>query len=92
MAPESFRGSVAGAFGMCQFVPSSALKWGVDGDGDGKLSLHRLHDAMFSIGNYLRAHGWKEGMGEKEKIAVIMEYNKSLPYATTVLKLSRRLR
>ena len=37
--PLSVKGSWAGAFGFPQFIPSSYLKYGVDGNGDGAVDL-----------------------------------------------------
>ncbi|MCB2185167.1 MAG: lytic murein transglycosylase [Deltaproteobacteria bacterium] len=90
--PLSLLGSPAGALGICQFVPSSALKWGVDADKNGKIELHLTVDAVYSVGNYLKAHGWKPGASRKEQARVIYEYNHSQPYVHTVLELARRIR
>jgi len=62
-APTSWKGSYAGAFGMCQFMPSSFF-YAVDFDGDGKRDLWSPADAIGSVGNYFRnfAHfGWRTG-------------------------------
>jgi len=56
------RGSYAGAMGMPQFMPSSANKWAVDFDGDGRIDLHRsTADVIGSVANYLAEFGWKRG-------------------------------
>ena len=34
--PLALPGSLYGAVGVSQFMPTSALQWGVDGDGDGR--------------------------------------------------------
>ncbi len=58
--PMSPKGSYAGAMGMAQFMPSSFLKYAVDYDGDGKRDLwSNPHDAIFSVANYLKGHGWE---------------------------------
>jgi len=47
--PLSIPGSVYGAFGLGQFMPSNALKFGVDGDGNGTVDLFAIEDmAMLS--------------------------------------------
>ena len=66
-------------------MPSNVLKYGVDGNGDGRVDLFEKADAIFSIGNYLKAHGWGGSMGEEARRAVIMKYNKSGVYVNTVL-------
>ena len=56
------RGSFAGAMGIPQFMPSSQRRWGVDYDGDGRLDLaHSATDAIGSVGNFLKSHGWSSG-------------------------------
>lgn len=58
----SFKGSYAGAMGIPQFMPSSFRKWAVDGNGDGQRDIWQTpHDAIFSVGNYLKEHGWQRG-------------------------------
>lgn len=60
--PTEPRGSYAGAMGLGQFMPSSIEKWAVDFDGDGRVDLfHSAQDAIGSVANYLRAHGWQAG-------------------------------
>lgn len=56
-------GSWAGAMGHTQFIPSTFLKRGVDGDGDGKVDLWRsLPDVFASTANYLAEAKWKRGL------------------------------
>lgn len=58
--PMSYQGSFAGAMGMPQFMPSSFLKWAVDGDGDGKRDIwNNVADAAASVANYMKIHGWQ---------------------------------
>jgi lytic murein transglycosylase len=56
-------GSWAGAMGQTQFMPSSFLKYAVDGNGDGRRDIWRsIPDALASTANYLRQHGWRPGL------------------------------
>ena len=56
------RGSYAGAMGYGQFIPSSYRNYAVDGDGDGRRDLvNSKRDAMASVANYFKAHGWQAG-------------------------------
>ena len=56
------RGSYAGAIGIPQFLPSSYRRYAVDFDGDGRRDLMgTTADAIGSIANYYRAHGWRSG-------------------------------
>jgi len=55
-------GSWAGAMGQPQFMPSSYLKHAVDFDRDGRRDIwSSIPDVFGSMGNYLRAYGWREG-------------------------------
>jgi len=84
--PTTIPGSIYGAIGWGQFMPSNITKFAVDGNGDGRVDLFDKTDAIFSIGNFLKGHGWKKGpMSEEERRAVIMKYNKSGIYVNTVL-------
>ena len=58
----SVRGSYAGAIGIPQFMPGSYLKFAVDFDGDGLVDLRaNPADAVGSVANFLRQHGWRPG-------------------------------
>lgn len=92
LSPYAYRGSAAGALGMCQFVPSSVLKHAADGDRDGRIDLARPPDAMASVARYLAAHGWRSGLSRAQQEQVLMSYNRSRPYVRTVLALARRLK
>jgi membrane-bound lytic murein transglycosylase B len=88
----ALEGSWAGAFGWPQFIPSSFWGYAVDGDGDGRADLYNAADAVFSIGNYLKSFGWKAGLTEEQRRAVVRRYNNSELYAGTVLAAAARLR
>ena len=58
--PLSLTGSYAGAMGMPQFMPDSYRRLAVDFDGDGKRNIWQdPDDAIGSVANYLREHGWR---------------------------------
>lgn len=55
--------SYAGAIGLPQFMPSSIRSFAIDGDGDGHIDLRQSpKDAIASVANFLRKHGWQPGM------------------------------
>ena len=58
----ALRGSWAGAIGIPQFMPGSYMKFAVDFDADGRIDLSgNPTDAIGSVANFLRQHGWKPG-------------------------------
>ena len=59
--PRQLRGSYAGAFGWPQFLPGSARRFAVDFDDNGRANLFSPKDAVGSIGNFLKQHGWMTG-------------------------------
>ena len=61
--PSEMVASWAGAFGQTQFMPTTFSRFGVDGDGDGKIDLwHSTADALASAANLLSRQGWQKGM------------------------------
>jgi membrane-bound lytic murein transglycosylase B len=62
IAPDTIKGSFAGAIGIAQFMPSSYREYAIDFDGDGKADLENsVADAIGSASNYLKRHGWRRG-------------------------------
>lgn len=91
VSPVSLKGSVMGAVGWPQFLPSSLVKYGADGNGDGSIDLYDADDAIFSTANYLRGYGWCEARFPADKEQVIWHYNHSKPYVRTVLGIAEKL-
>jgi len=90
--PVSLPGSIYGAVGLCQFMPSNIFSYGIDADGDGRIDLLSTPDALHSIANYLRSHGWKCNMNQINKKRVIFAYNHSTVYVNTVLAVAEKLK
>lgn len=59
---EKLKGSWAGATGYPQFLPSTYMRYGSDGDGDGRADIWSSDaDALASIASYFVAAGWRSG-------------------------------
>lgn len=62
--PHMMKGSYAGAMGIPQFIPSSYRAYAVDFNEDGLIDIwENPADAIGSVGNYFKQHGWKESAG-----------------------------
>lgn len=71
------KGSYAGAIGLGQFMPSSWTAYAVDGDGDGVVDLfHSRRDAIFSVANFLKVHGWESG--KATRVLVDIQHRENL--------------
>ncbi|MDO8881497.1 MAG: lytic murein transglycosylase [Pseudotabrizicola sp.] len=87
-------GAKHGEWGHTQFLPGNALVYGVDGNGDGKVDLNNLTDAMASTANFLRQKGWRPGAGYQEgepNFAVIKEWNSATVYQKAIAIMARRI-
>lgn len=92
---EDMQGSWAGAMGQCQFMPTSFLRYAVDGNGDGKKDIWSTRPDVFaSIANYLHSEGWdgSKGWGSKkhprDNFNVLLKWNRSRYFATAVSQLA----
>jgi membrane-bound lytic murein transglycosylase B len=64
LEPLFLKGSYAGAIGLPQFMPSSYRHYAVDFYNKGIIDLCGNHaDAIGSVGNYLKKHGWQRAQG-----------------------------
>jgi peptidoglycan lytic transglycosylase B len=59
VSPLTIKGSYAGAMGIPQFIPSSYRSFAVDFDDDHKRDLTDTNDAIGSVANFLKQHGWR---------------------------------
>ena len=86
--------SYAGAIGLPQFMPGSILQFAKDGDGDGLIDLRKSNrDAIFSVANFLKVHGWQAGMpiyfptiNQEQTLSKIMELADGQPIAKLTVK------
>ena len=74
--PVSTTGAWAGEIGMVQMLPEDILVNGVDGDGDGKVSLKTsAPDALMSGAKMLSHLGWRKGEPWLQEIVLLPDLN-----------------
>ncbi len=87
-SPTETTGAWAGEIGMVQMLPGDILEKGVDGDGDGHVTLKTsVADALFSGANMLRGLGWRAGEPWLQEVVVPpdLDWSKTgLPTTLTV--------
>ncbi|WP_394346484.1 lytic murein transglycosylase [Tabrizicola caldifontis] len=87
-------GAKHGELGHTQFLPGNALKYGVDGNGDGVVDFYNLADAMASTANFLRQKGWQPGRGYQEgepNFEVIKQWNAAKVYQQAIAIMGARI-
>jgi membrane-bound lytic murein transglycosylase B len=80
-------GAKHGELGHTQFLPGNALNYGQDGNGDGRVDLTNVADAMATTANYLAQKGWQRGAGYQEgepNFAMIKEWNAATVYEQAI--------
>jgi len=69
--PARTTGAWAGEIGMVQMLPGDIIENGVDGDGDGRVTLKTsAPDALMSGGKMLRSLGWRPNQPWLQEIVV----------------------
>lgn len=77
--PLRLMGSYAGAMGYGQFMPSSVNNFAEDFDGDGIEDIWaNKKDAIGSVANYFKAHGWQTGAPVVVRAQVPNQLDRSL--------------
>lgn len=87
-------GAKHGEWGHTQFLPGNALTYGVDGNGDGKVDLNNMTDALATTANFLRKKGWRPGAGYQEgeaNFAVIRDWNAASVYQKAIAIMGKRI-
>ena len=69
--PARTQGAWAGEIGQVQMLPADILERGVDGDGDGQITLKTsAPDAILSASHMLQFHGWRAGEPWMQEVVV----------------------
>jgi len=80
-------GARHGEVGHTQFLPGNVLRFGVDGDGNGRVDLTNQTDALASTANFLRQKGWRPGAGYQQgqpNFEVIQAWNAAGVYQKAI--------
>ena len=88
------KGAKHGELGHTQFLPGNALKYGVDGNGDGRVDFYNQSDALSSTANFLRQKGWKPGKGYQPgqpNFKVIKAWNAAGVYQKAIAIMAARI-
>ncbi len=86
ISPQS-TGAKHGELGHTQFLPGNVLRYGVDGNGDGRVDLTNQADALTSTANFFAQKGWRPGVGYQEgepNYAIIKEWNAATVYQQAI--------
>lgn len=87
-------GAKHGEWGHTQFLMGNALTYGADGNGDGRVDLTNLADAMATTANYLRQKGWQPGQGYQQgepNYAAIQQWNAATVYQQAIALMAAKI-
>ena len=68
--PKAVKGSIAGAIGLGQFMPTNYESLAIDFNNDGRKQMNNHIDAIGSIAHYFYKNRWKKG----EPVAIRVKY------------------
>lgn len=88
------KGAMHGEIGQTQFLPKNILLYGADGDGNGRVDLDGMADALASTANFLKGHGWKPGLGYQPgqpNFVAIQGWNAASVYQQSIAIMARQI-
>ncbi|WP_417741240.1 lytic murein transglycosylase [Salipiger sp.] len=94
MLSPTQKGAAHGELGHTQFLPGNAMRYGVDGNGDGRVDFYNEWDALASTANFLRQKGWQPGQPYQEGTAnfrVLNEWNAATVYQQAIALAAERI-
>lgn len=75
---DELKGSWAGGMGHTQFIPSTWLTQGIDGNRDGRIHPWTISDALSATANYLSGSGWVRGVDAFYEVRLPAGFNHAL--------------
>jgi lytic murein transglycosylase len=95
LSVDEMKGAGHGEVGQMQFLPVNYLKYGVDGDGNGRVDMIASRaDALASTANYLKGYGWKPGLGYQPgepNFEAIAGWNKAEVYQRALAYIGKQI-
>ncbi|MBU0583769.1 MAG: lytic transglycosylase family protein [Alphaproteobacteria bacterium] len=82
LSPKSV-GAAHGEIGHTQFLPGNVLNYGV-----GNKNLRDKATALASTANFLRAHGWRPGVGYDGNMGAIAGWNSASVYQQAIARMA----
>ena len=93
LSPDQ-RGAFHGELGHTQFLPGNAVRYGADGNGDGRVNFYDQADALASTANFLRQKGWQPGASFQQgtqNFRVLNEWNAATVYQQAIALAGERI-
>lgn len=87
-------GAKHGELGHTQFLPGNVVRYAVDANGDGRIDMNNITDALASTANFLRQKGWQPGQGYQEgqpNFRVIQDWNAAGVYQRAIAIMARQI-
>lgn len=87
-------GAKHGELGHTQFLPGNVVRYAVDANGDGRIDMNNITDALASTANFLRQKGWQPGLGYQEgepNFRVIQDWNAAGVYQKAIAIMARQI-
>lgn len=94
MLSPSQKGAFHGELGHTQFLPGNAMRYGVDGNGDGRVDFYNEYDALASTANFLRQKGWKSGQSYQQgthNFRILNDWNAATVYQKAIALAAQRI-
>jgi membrane-bound lytic murein transglycosylase B len=88
------RGGPSGELGHMQFLAGNWMRYGIDGNGDGRAEPYDAVDALASAANMLARNGWRAGQPYNEGTAnfeVLKVWNDSGNYLRAIVHAAKRI-